>query len=679
MKTIVRIVFFSFISFVGFSQKSTFPDFSYSELYQVAAEGDNIIAVGSCDLALYSSDGGDSWSEFPVGVQFSDMALVPGTQAKKVLLSFNFNLYMLDADTEDVTDVTPSGLVIGRIRDLAVSNEELILTGDIGAAAINITDLSNPTSIGEFEYQGNDFIRGSSVTDSYVYSYSNQGLLFRSARDGSGTTTIEGSGDRYRSLAMSSDLIGYASFSSLNKPWKTVDGGESWSELSEFSEAATMMAYSDDVVLSLNTNRILLSEDGGTTVDYIPYMNSSEVGLMENLYFDGSSLYICGKGSMVLKSNDFGRTYDNLIDINRSDFFDMDFNEAGVGAAVGGTNLLVVTTDGGETWNTITVDVEEDQYFSSCEVLSDGTILAAHDIGLLSVNSDGYQVISDETLQAITYVPADNSLLGVKTQGTTRVIRKSTDGGLTWDTKGVLESFRNFIHVSQTGKIAIGGSDGMVSMSDDNGDSWEVIQLPVTNSITDINIYSDDLMLFGNGNEMHKSTDGGVTSSTMFSSYIPRNILIIDEDNYVVTEGQNTQAQVRRSENGGSTWQTIARHCEAANDGILHDGYFWTAHRSGHINTFELDPVTSTKEINVVRNWIKNTMIQAGDPIMIKSNVEEGSVATIYDQSGRLVKTANLNLSDSNVIETRSLDTGLYFVQFSSDGARHTEKIVIVR
>lgn len=679
MKTLLQIAFLSFISIVAFSQKSSYPGVAYSELYQVAADGDHITTVGSCDLAMHSSDGGSTWSEFPVGIQFSDMALVPNTDAKQVFLSFSFNLYILDVETEEVTEVTPSGLVIGRIRDIAVSGDQLFMTGDIGLAVADVDDLTSATPIGEFEYQGNDFIRGSSVTDNYVYSYSNQGLLFRSPKDGSGTETLEGNGDRFRSLAMGTDVIGYASFSSLNKPWKTTDGGETWTEMAEFSEAATMMAYGENVVMSRNTNRILLSEDGGATVEYIPYMNRSEIGLMQNHFFDGSTLYLCGKGSMVLRSDDFGRTHQNLIDINRSDLVDIDFNDAGVGAAVGGTDLLVVTTDKGETWNTISVDVAEDQYFSSCLVLADGTILAAHDIGLLSVTVDGYSVISDETLQAITYVPADNSLIGVKTQGSTRVIRKSTDDGMTWDTKGVLETFQNHIHVSPTGKLAIGGSDGMVTMSDDNGDSWKTIQFPVSNSITDINIYSDELMLFGSGNEMHKSTDGGVTSSTLFNSYIPRNILIIDEDNYVVTQGQNSQAQVRRTEDGGSTWKTVASYCEASNDGLLHDGYFWTAHRAGHINTFELDPITSTNDIKVDRQWIVNTMLQSGDHIMINEGVGEGSLVRIIDQSGRHIKRVALNSTGANRIETMSMNAGLYFVQFSNGVVIHTEKIVITR
>jgi len=292
MKTLLQIAFLSFISIVAFSQKSSYPGVAYSELYQVAADGDHITTVGSCDLAMHSSDGGSTWSEFPVGIQFSDMALVPNTDAKQVFLSFSFNLYILDVETEEVTEVTPSGLVIGRIRDIAVSGDQLFMTGDIGLAVADVDDLTSATPIGEFEYQGNDFIRGSSVTDNYVYSYSNQGLLFRSPKDGSGTETLEGNGDRFRSLAMGTDVIGYASFSSLNKPWKTTDGGETWTEMAEFSEAATMMAYGENVVMSRNTNRILLSEDGGATVEYIPYMNRSEIGLMQNHFFDGSTLYL---------------------------------------------------------------------------------------------------------------------------------------------------------------------------------------------------------------------------------------------------------------------------------------------------------------------------------------------------------------------------------------------------
>ena len=679
MKTLIQVVAFSLISILGYSQKSAFPDFSYSNLFYVAADGDHIISVGSCDLAQYSANGGESWKDFPVGIQFTDMAILPGTDAKKVLLSYNFDLYLMDVDTEDVTEVTPSGLVIGRIRNVAVSNGQVLLTGDIGVAALDADDFSSVENIGEFDYPSNDFIRGAAVSDSYVYSYSNEGLLFRTSVDGSGTTILEGVGEKFRSLAMGSDLVGYASFNAQNKPWKTVDGGVTWTELSQFSEAATMMAYNENVVMSRNTNRILLSEDGGATVEYIPYMNTSETGLIQNHYFDNADLYLCGKGSMVLKSTDFGRTYDNLIDINRSDFADIDFNESGVGVAVGGEDLLVTTSDGGESWSTIDVDLEEDQYFYACQVLPNGVSLAAHDGGVLAIDENGYTTVSDETLQAIKYVPDDNSLIGVKVQGATRVIRKSVDGGVTWETKGVLESFPHRIHVSQLGTIAIGGSDGIITISNDNGESWETQQLPVTNAITDINIYSDELMLFCNGNELHKSTDGGVTSSTLFSSYIPRNIVILDEENYLVSQGQNSQTQVRRSENGGSTWTTVASYCEAANDGILHDGFYWTAHRAGHINTFEIDPVTSTTEIIESRQWIVNTMVQLGNPIRLDASIVSNAVASVFDQSGRLVKSVTLKSSGNHVIETSGLDAGLYFVQFAAGSTRHSERVVVVR
>ncbi len=152
--------------------------------------------------------------------------------------------------------------------------------------------------------------------------------------------------------------------------------------------------------------------------------------------------------------------------------------------------------------------------------------------------------------------------------GSGSIIRKTIDGGLTWQTKlsnvqtGTLSSF--FFINSQTG-FAVGGGfygpPGCIYKTTDSGESWVLSEFDSKYHINSISASGSNLVAVGYGGKVFKSSDMGSVWSESPSFQVPTHSFysasFINENTGWVTTGYSDLGIIYRTSNGGSTWQQI--------------------------------------------------------------------------------------------------------------------------
>jgi photosystem II stability/assembly factor-like uncharacterized protein len=249
--------------------------------------------------------------------------------------------------------------------------------------------------------------------------------------------------------------------------WKTTDGGVTWNEVGTnmftaassftdfvyFWDAQNGMAMGDPSGSPLKYE-IYLTSDAGATWTQVPganipaLTNSAEYGITNLFTHAGGSIWFGTTYGDIYRSTDNGNTWTKAPSGlpaytgtgGRQDISDIAFTDAnnGIALQINGTGFLVVnTTDGGLTWNSIT--------------------------------PAGNFYISD-----IDAIPGTNMLISAGSSGTLFGTSYSTDNGVSWldIDAGVSHTGIDFLDINTgwTGEfIASGGPGG----------AWKFTGLPI--------------------------------------------------------------------------------------------------------------------------------------------------------------------------------------------------------
>ncbi len=152
--------------------------------------------------------------------------------------------------------------------------------------------------------------------------------------------------------------------------------------------------------------------------------------------------------------------------------------------------------------------------------------------------------------------------------GTGSIIRKTTDGGISWNTKlsnpqtGTLSAM-NFIN-SSTG-YAVGGGfsgpPGCIYRSTDSGDSWQLTSFSSKYHINSVSYSGNNIVAVGYGGRVIRSSDYGINWSESGSFHIPQltfsSVSFVDANTGWVTTGTSGIGIIYRTVNGGTTWEQI--------------------------------------------------------------------------------------------------------------------------
>lgn len=515
----------------------------------------NIYAVGNAVdganvshwITRKSSDGGTTWSTVD---DFN--------------YSFGKNSYALS-----ITIIGTSVYVAGYANDAAYINTWIVRKSTDGGTTWSTVDSYNAVAVRHAaalaikSYGSTLYVSGYASNSSYI-----QNWVVRKSTDGGTTwTTIDtyllysmyGSYAKSINIDISGNLYvgGYATDSSNITHWfvrKSTDGGSTWS----ISDDYNYIAAKSSSVYSLTSDNL-------GTIYAVGYGTDSS-----NIFH-----------AIIRKSTDRGASWSTINDYNyaaskESSYSVIIFSGSGnIFVAGYGTDSSSVThwiirksTDNGSTWSTV-----NDYNFSATK------------------NSNSYGIANDST----------NNLFSVGTALDTSnrnhwIVHKSSDDGATWSTVNDYSlvkggpAYGSVIAKDISGNLYSAGSavvssvyHWIVRKSTDGGNTWSFIdnynltsQSSVASSLTidaASNIYTA-----GYGNEsssithwiVRKSTNAGSTWSTVDNYQLSgttqsiANALVTDTAGNIYVAGLGLDATyamhwiIRKSINGGSTWNTIS-------------------------------------------------------------------------------------------------------------------------
>tara|TARA_R110002110_G_scaffold415561_1_gene650755 strand:- start:55197 stop:56279 length:1083 start_codon:yes stop_codon:yes gene_type:complete len=156
--------------------------------------------------------------------------------------------------------------------------------------------------------------------------------------------------------------------------------------------------------------------------------------------------------------------------------FRVHFQDEKFGHALGAYGMILVTRDGGETWQHALHTTENDAFyhvFDFAPLPEKGRYFLSGEAGLFMVGD-----INESTSKKINSVPWEGSFF------------TSSD--------------------TNDGAIVMGGLRGRMFRTEDVGDTWTVVEKPPTSSIVDsVKLSNGDLIFVGIAGEVLRSTDNG--------------------------------------------------------------------------------------------------------------------------------------------------------------------------
>ena len=679
MKKVVYFLIFCPLFAIGQIKNSVFPQLPYTELNAIAVEGNHIYTAGDCNTALVSTDAGQSWTTISIEENVRNIRVVPGSGGTRAIYQMREEILEFDITTMEFKEVSNSSLFLssGLFNTIETDQDHLYVISNqsVHKASFETYEWEKVT---DFELN-DDAATVSDITANYLYVGTLEGLLLRVDLGTGSKETMNEFMNRIFTLDMVDDDLGYLSIQNFTYPIKTTDGGMTYTDLEKLPENIRVTGYGDNVIMTINTNRLYVSLDAGATSEYIPIPNDGTFDLIQAIFLSEEGiLYLAGRSSMVVKTEDFGSTFENLNEYKRENLQDIVMNGNGAGIALGGFSSLVKTADGGENWELLDLDFSsEDNYLNSAAVTTTGRLVIAGSENLVIVENDEIVETVSTELEILHYNKDGDYLIGIQNNFSDHVIVKSTDHGLTWESKAFIPSHRYHISQSPEGKIFIPGSEDQIYISNDHGETWEIENFGDLTNVLRVDFIDDTRGMISTGNSLYLTTDGGNSTDIIASGFNIRNLHFISQDQMVYTTSTNSQTNIYESTDGGESFAKKKEFCSASNHSYRDDNnIIWLAQNGGHINKYAVEPITSTHDFAQFQSIIFPNPASVGQRVTVPWNKKIEQLSLLSPCGNQLI---TIQLDGVNSFDLDSINAGIYIVRFTDiSGQIGTAKLVII-
>lgn len=296
------------------------------------------------------------------------------------------------------------------------------------------------------------------------------------------------------------------------------------------------------------------SQDAGTVPedDYSdPAPLASQALLLDATSVDGRLVAVGDRG-IVLISTDGGETWTQSLVPTRSMLTGVWFYDADLGWAVGHDAVILKTIDGGKTWRRVNFQPELllplfDVWFADAE-----NGMAVGPYGFVLTTSDGGETWEESSLGA-KEAKADTS--------TAEETPPAEEGEQFWD-----EDFNegadfhlNEISVDDQGRLYIAGEAGHFYRSDDQGQTWLSLPSDYSGSFfSSLPLPDGNVLVFGLQGHIFSSADGGLTWQRAKSPVdVSLNGGTVMPDGTIVLVGMSGTILVSRD--GGESFELVQR------------------------------------------------------------------------------------------------------------------------
>ena len=661
-------------------EASVFPGLPYTVLSALAVEGNYIYTAGDCNTGLVSKDAGNTWITISIDDAVRTIKVLPGSNGQKAVYQFKDGIFEFDINTLEFEEISSSSLFLssGNYVSVEVDNENVYVISNQNIHK-GLVGQYSWEKISDFNFD-NDGVVVTDITQNYIHIGTLNGELHRVNLNTNAKELMNDFMFRIYSFDMVTDDLGYFTIQNFTYPIKTTDGGMTYSELEELPENIGVTGYGENVIITVNTNRIYVSTDGGASSTYIPIPDDGTFDLAFTRFMTNDGvLYLAGRSSMIIKTEDFGASFVNLNEYKRENLIDIEIHSSGTGVAVGGLSSIVKTEDGGINWALQDLPIADiNNYLNSVAVISQNKYLVAGSNSLQIVVNDQVVETVPRGIDVLHYNADGGYIIGLQSSNSDYSIIKSTDEGSTWESKAFLPGYNYRISQSPSGKIFVPGLEGDIYTSVDGGDTWDIEEFGDGLEIREIAYLDENVGIASTGLNLYKTLDGGATTSLLTQGYIISNLQFVTEDLMFYTTANESQTNIYESTNGGSTFQETKEFC-AQTSGTYMDknNVVWMAQKGGHINKYKIDSPNSTSNLDINSLSVYPNPVESGQEITFDSD-EKIVEVTLVSFSGKTVR--RIMPTQSNSISTIGLQTGMYTISMKTvQGEVKYSKLVIVK
>jgi photosystem II stability/assembly factor-like uncharacterized protein len=276
-------------------------------------------------------------------------------------------------------------------------------------------------------------------------------------------------------------------------------------------------------------NLSLITQEQWKTV----YINRSPNVFYNITFADSLNGYVVGQGGIMIKTTDGGATWDSINSGTNQTLYSVQFANKNIGYACGYNGTIIKTNDAGKTWvlqKTLTTD-----YIQKIKVFSADTIYAFGHNGRMLKTVDGgksWNTIKRFTLDDVLVIQIYNSkiFLIAKSDADSSSVYKTKDGGLSWKIFSTKKCsvYKDYMIDLKTG-FAISLYDKIFTTAD-SCKSWKEIYCinngVLKKELTSISFANKNTGYVAGDNTLLKTSDGGTTWTKVVIAELGNNFII---------------------------------------------------------------------------------------------------------------------------------------------------------
>jgi len=303
-------------------------------IYEVKFADANLgIAISTTGQVIRTTDGGNTWNLIQ-------------TDASRNL----YGLGILGVQAEGAAPI----LIGGDTGVILVSNDDGA-TWNSGSSSVSYNLLYRASFVSEEI----GFVSGGSSTEGDLLKTTNGGVTW--------TKLSFDPGERFYSVHFLDENVGYAGTTGPNGLYKTTNGGENWTQLNTGTGVSSSIIYDikfydTNLGFAMYSNgAVARTTDGGATWTSVSANWGNAAGY--NIFIvDASTIYICGAGGRISKSNNGGASFFQLPSLGTATLYYLHFFDANTGYIAASGGRLFKTTDGGSSFTETQLPVSSIMY-----------------------------------------------------------------------------------------------------------------------------------------------------------------------------------------------------------------------------------------------------------------------------------------------------------------------------
>ncbi len=305
---------------------------------------------------------------------------------------------------------------------------------------------------------------------------------------------------------------------------KSTNGGVNW-----FTTTGGRYNYNSNYFVNQNTGftagndgKILKTTNAG--LNWIEKQSNTIQNLNEVTFADENTGYVCGDTGTVLKTTDGGESWMKLNSGVFESLTGINFINNQLGTAIGILGRIIRTQNGGTNWNIISSVLTNE--LRTVQFVDEFTgYIGGSNLLLKSTNAgeSWFDLMSSSGL----HTQFLNSELGYSTGGS-GIIGKTTNGGLNWTIQngGVAENLNTIYFIDPNNGFAA-GDGGSVTRTTNGGTIW-IPQTRLTNNNLKSVFFTDANYgyITGDFGTLIKTTNGGLVFISTNSETIPEDFTL---------------------------------------------------------------------------------------------------------------------------------------------------------